>query len=812
MNDMQDRGLAVLRNGYPLIPIRPQDKRPAIDGWRTINPTEELVKGWFGGIGIRTGSIVFIDIDIPNAVADRLRAVCERLFGKAPVRVGNAPKLGLIYRAETVWKTHISRVYRDPREARCAIEALADGRQFVAYGIHPDTLAPYYYLTQATPENTPVGDLVVVAEDQIFELFRQFDAIAAEEGWVGNRATTPGAGTVEGLPINPARLPLGLADDAIMAAVMAIPNDDRFDAREDWLKFGFGIHHETGGSEFGREVFYEWSSQHSSHREELFRKAWDSMGAQNNDANFAAVTFRYILGLGRDLRKAALAKEIARIEDAVNTVKSIDALTRLAFDISSLKELDDIRREIFAGQIQAAAKNLGAKLSLPAIRKLLKTPPGEIAMPNWLKDWVFLAETDQFYDTRRDVYVGPNAFNRAFGHEARGDVASRYATETINIPVHHYTAYLPGKGAVWVDPLEVSWVNTYRDTAPAVPDSYSARDLAAIETVRNHARHLFGPDMERDIALLHSALAYIVQTQKRINWMIVLQGAEAIGKTFYAHLLRAVLGGAPHVYEVTTETLTESNFTSWAEGHLVTYVEELKLHGKRYDVLNKMKSYISNEYVTVHAKYQSPRNVLNTASYFAFTNHRDALPIGEGDTRYFIMLSQWQNSDEVSQFKLENPDYYARLWQTLEDSPGALRRWLLEYDLHREFDPRDRAPASAGKATVLREAKPELQQWAEDLLREGIPGIGNDLVIAHMLREALADESSALPPYEAVSGILKRLQFTPVNAGRIKITDPVTKARRYFYCWSKDKSMISATTAKLRQQIDFILAQRQSSL
>jgi len=810
MNYMQDRGLAVLANGYELIPIIAQDKRPAIGGWLTINATETLVKSWGEtgyGIGIRTGYVVFIDIDIPNLAVDRVREVCIQTIGSAPIRIGNPPKMGLLYRSETVFGTRISDGYKDRDGNRVAIESLAAGRQFVAFGIHPVTGQPYRWIEGVSPTNIRALDLTPINQDQIEALFQAFYRIAAEEGWTASRVRSTTA--YEGLPFGNNRNPVGLSDDEIATKVRQVPNDDRFDARDDWLSILMAIHHETDGSEAGREIAWEWSVEHPSHVEENFRKAWDSFGNRYRSANDNPITFRYILKILKEQRQAELAATLLRIDGDIATATSIDTLTKLAFEISGLDGLEDIRREILATQLQSASKRLGTRLSIIAIRRMLKPPTKEVEMPDWLKNWVFLRETDQFYDTTTGAYVGPNAFNRAFGRYVREETASRFATDLAKLPIHHMTAYLPGKGPVWVDPLELSWVNTYRDTAPAIPAQYTERDLRAIETVKAHARHLFGDKAERDIAILHSALAYIVQTGQRINWMLVLQGAEAVGKTFYARLLREVLGGEPHVHEVTTETLTESSFTSWAEGHLVVYVEELKLHGKRYDVLNKMKSYISNEYITVHAKYQAPRNVLNTASYFAFTNHRDALPLDDGDTRYFIMLSQWQNADRVRQFKEENPRYYERLWKVLEDSPGALRRWLLEYDLHPDFDPTGRAPDSAGKATVIRDSKPELVVQIEDLLEEARPGITDELVVLHLLREALADEYGVLPPPEAVRSALQRLQFTPVDAGRVKVTDPVSKSRKDYYGWSRSPEIVAANAWRLRQMIDLVLSQRQ---
>jgi hypothetical protein len=389
-------------------------------------------------------------------------------------------------------------------------------------------------------------------------------------------------------------------------------------------------------------------------------------------------------------------------------------------------------------------------------------------------------------------YIDRFAFDLAFVRHTGEVSPTRFAMQLAKIPVYYNTAYLPDKEPVYTDETGITWVNVYREHAPEIPVKYSERDLANIEIVKAHARHLFGADRERDIAILHSVLAYIVQTRKRVNWLVLIQGAEQIGKTFYAQLLRAVLGKGPHVHEVTTETLTESSFTSWATGHLVVYIEELMLHGKRYDVLNKMKSYITNQYVSIHPKYHEPRDVMNTTSYFAFTNFRNAVPITDGDSRYFIMLSQWQNSDEVRQFKADNPDYYPQLWNALEESPGALRRWLMEYELHPEFHPDNRAPPSHGRELVIEEAKPDLQREVEELLLAAtVPGVSDDLVVMHLLRDALGDETGALPPPEAVRAVLQRLQFTPVDGGQIMISNAASGIRRKYHCWSRNREVVA---------------------
>jgi hypothetical protein len=222
MDYMRDKGAAVLQNGYPLIPLVVGEKRPAIDGWRNVEATEQIIAGWTGGIGIRTGTVLFIDIDIPNPVADRLRQVCRELLGPAPIRIGRAPKLGMMYRAAAIFKTRLSTVYRDPDKNRCAIEALADGRQFVAWNIHPDTGQPYYWLEGLTPETLPLSELTVVTEAQVTQLFQAFDRIALEEGW----------GRLSGAATGWALLPATSCRQRGVASRLACPTSAF--ARRDW--------------------------------------------------------------------------------------------------------------------------------------------------------------------------------------------------------------------------------------------------------------------------------------------------------------------------------------------------------------------------------------------------------------------------------------------------------------------------------------------------------------------------------------------------------------------------------------------------
>lgn len=62
----------------------------------------------------------------------------------------------------------------------------------------------------------------------------------------------------------------------LRSAMAAIPNEDI--DYDQWVKIGAAVHHETGGSDEGRELFEEWSAQSGKHDDEKFEKTWSSYG------------------------------------------------------------------------------------------------------------------------------------------------------------------------------------------------------------------------------------------------------------------------------------------------------------------------------------------------------------------------------------------------------------------------------------------------------------------------------------------------------------------------------------------------------
>jgi hypothetical protein len=295
-----------------------------------------------------------------------------------------------------------------------------------------------------------------------------------------------------------------------------------------------------------------------------------------------------------------------------------------------------------------------------------------------------------------------------------------------------------------------------------------------------------------------SWLAHIVQTRQRPSWALVIQGVEGDGKTFIGELMAAVLGG-DNVRMMQAQTL-EAPHNAWAEGQLLTFIEEIRLVGhNRHDVLNKIKPLISNSTIEIHPKNINPYNVPNTTAYIASTNFVNALPLTDNDRRYYVLMSQWQDADRLKVFLADHPTYYKDLFDAKDSSPGALRAWLESYELHPEFSAQGRAPYSAGREYMTAMSKPERTTDIEEIIKDSRHAdVCADLLIVSSLNNLLGDDDGMILSGPSLRITLQEMGFRYL--GRIKI-DGSPQA-----VWTKNSRKWSADPIERNDQIRKYLA------
>jgi hypothetical protein len=145
--------------GYEPIPIsQPGDptyadagKQPAQrQGWQNGCPREQWRQYADCGLGILCRSTPAVDIDVmAPELAQAIQDLVDQHLGKAPVRIGQAPKRLMPFqlRGEPFKKLRVQwrqgpAVELHPENKPPAVELLTNG-QFVALGIHPATRRPY---------------------------------------------------------------------------------------------------------------------------------------------------------------------------------------------------------------------------------------------------------------------------------------------------------------------------------------------------------------------------------------------------------------------------------------------------------------------------------------------------------------------------------------------------------------------------------------------------------------------------------------------------------------------------------------------
>jgi hypothetical protein len=247
-------------NGYAPLPLHFGDKLPCAGyGWQNYKLTPEDLRRYSNrGTGILCGKVVGLDIDIRDpALSAQLEAIAEDMFGPAPRRIGQAPKVLRILQAEQPFSKVQTRDYRlhgdGPEEKAQKVEVLATGQQFVAYNKHPVTHQAYQWNGIGDPLTVPIGMLPVMSEVRAREFVAIAEKLLAQHG-------TPISKMVEADEARehePNEQQRAADPELLRQALAAIPNDElQFD---DWLHILYAVKGAIGES--GLPDFLAWSAK-----------------------------------------------------------------------------------------------------------------------------------------------------------------------------------------------------------------------------------------------------------------------------------------------------------------------------------------------------------------------------------------------------------------------------------------------------------------------------------------------------------------------------------------------------------------------
>lgn len=456
----------------------------------------------------------------------------------------------------------------------------------------------------------------------------------------------------------------------------------------------------------------------------------------------------------------------------------------------------------------------GARLPIKDARRAVAREDRLIARAEalpWAHEWVWNAEDDSFVHIETKMAISERSYNAKFDRSMQafaddnGTVpkASDYALKFWDVKVVDRTQYNPvvdTENSIFeMDGL--LYLNTYRsDLAPKMPEKFGFDGRRAIAILQEHTEVLI-PD-ERERTLFLDYLAYCVQRPGfKIRWAPLLKGVEGDGKSAFVILMAHVIGH-PNVRILDSATLEKSDFSGWGTGQCFTGVEEVKLHGhNRYDVYNKLKPYISNDFVEVHRKGKDPYNVPNTTNYLLLSNFDDAVPVTDNDRRVMFIRSPFNTKEEMFKAVRERTgmdvgDYFARLFDVaIKKHPGALRKWLYERTLSDGFSADGRAPITSAREMVVELSVRDDESAVQAAVEEQGLGVYPELISTWHMTTMIKDRYDIDLRSSRVASVLVAAGFKPL--GQIKWRG---RPCRFYYRGEKPVGPIQAFAEALEKR------------
>lgn len=559
-------------------------------------------------------------------------------------------------------------------------------------------------------------------------------------------------------------------------------------ASENWLTVIQAVHHQSEGAEWGWEMADAFSRKcPEKYNEKNNRKRWASFG-KSPRAN--PVTF------------ASIKKLVGRIDDKTK----VESLVEKAGAVSSLDEYDQFKKEMRGIPDAALPSDLrsmvvgalasndyvkGKGVGKIDVRKALaykkEAAPGEGQRPSWSKDWVYVENICEFANViNPEISIRREAFNAKYDRLCQGlepSTAAAFLIQNGHIETVYDAMWMPGMDRFF-EYNGKEMLNSYSPTGYFAETGYKvdAKGREAIERFKTHISHLTDCDRQQDILL--SFLAFPMQNiGQRINWLLLLQGGQGIGKSYISNFLQAAFNNsAVGIVDVNS---IEGRFTSWAAGNIFNVIEEMRINGiNKMEVSDKMKQYITNDVVSVERKGVDAQKVPNTTSYLAFTNHKNALFLDKGDRRYCVIYSDLQSEADLRGRVGDSDAYFTALFDDLEAGRAYdIAHWLThEYQIPVWFKPKGSAPVTVGKENMISLSQSEDSMRLEDQIEKHECPIINDTIFCVTHYNHLLDATDLEIPARTMSAILPDMGYSPIKGRRMR----AGKGRDLYYVWIRN--------------------------
>jgi hypothetical protein len=691
----------LVRNGFAIHWLHPKSKRPIGEDWstRTVASFQVLKDSYrqSNNVGVRLGRwsnvsglfLHVIDLDIRNPdAADTARAKLREMFPDFetyPTVIsgsGGASRHFYILsetpfhskklaHADQFAMVHDKTRNRDVKKWDWEIELFGTGKQVaMPPSIHPDTGAPYRWSVPFDFDEVDLGLGPIVDAEHLADLTGDHDDGDEEVDEDDER-----------------QAPLGLSLDEIREILADLPKDYWRDDRDGWLATGFAVHHETGGSDQGYKLWYDFSATSEKFDKSDQKRVWRSFGRGGSRKPLRMAT------LMTAAKEARLLEDLDDLDDIDDLVQDSENADSDAGDFDDILGPQDTKR---AKKLKAAEVEADLGHVPPKVRRLNR----KHAVAFVKGKTVIITENADGSTS----YGSPADLHQWYENDR---VATEKATEPVTKAwMRHKKRREYPNGIIFAPGLtREGYFNHWKGW------SVLADDEGSCDLWLKHLREVICSGNEQHFQYALRWFAHMVQRPwEKPGVAMVLRGKKRIGKDTIMDYFGGVC--ADHHVKIANQDQLTGKFNSHQEKCLILHVEEGFWAGNK-QAEGALKHLITSEKVLIEPKGLNAFHVDSYLRLFISSNEEWVVPATADEGRYFVL--------DVSSHRKDDHAYFRKLRDEMNNGGrAALLHYLGSLDLS-DFEVRSIPDTSALGQQKLQGLKNIEKFWFDALDSAELP-------------------------------------------------------------------------------------------
>jgi hypothetical protein len=661
--------------GFALLWLHTLSKRPIGETWqsRVVPDLETLIKSYKKGnnVGVRLGKwskltkgfyLHIVDVDIRNSemADDALAKLSEMIpsfdYENAPTVIsGSGGESRHFYLITT--KPFPSRKFahsdtfemvfdaskaRDVKKWDWELHLLGTGSQAVIPpSIHPDTNLPYTWSCEFDAFDLDLGTMVTVPCDDVERLI----------------------GFESSGELNPERLKKsGYEIEQIRQFLSELPVDEWFDDRDGWFRTGMAVHHETGATSEGFDLWCEFSRQSEKFDLKDAKRVWKSFKG-GNGLPFRMVSIAAVVS---DLR---MENDIEDYGDDLGEDSEFDDFGEE--EVAAPGMFDDILGpdEDAPGFKSKKVKPSHAKLNKQNVEEALGKPT-----PPWVEAFNqkfavarvqgktiimdFLADNSVAYGSATDLHTLYENIRRP---------KDNTTVPASKIWLQHPRRRTYPNGIVFAPNQEIKGAYNHWQGF-----SVEASPTASCELIIAHLKEVICSNNEEHYDYLIKWMAHMVQKpEEKPGVAVIARGKKGTGKDTPIEYMGKLI--EQNYMTIANRDQMLGKFNSHLERLVLLHMQEGFWAGDKA-AEGQFKYLITSPSLTIEPKGLNPFKVTSVLRIYVSSNELWVVPATEDERRYFVL--------NVNETRRGDHEYFDKLREEMEgDGPAALRHFLEQIDL-----------------------------------------------------------------------------------------------------------------------------------